>query len=63
MWNNQILVIIGKLFGKTGAPHPDMKLLAEKAKTAMEEADIWKDIINQKSKFNEEQLFQLRLLP
>ncbi len=40
-----------RLFGKTGAPHPDMKLLAEKAQKAMQDASIWDDIMNKESKF------------
>ena len=43
-----------RLFGKTGAPHPDMLVLANKAKEAAEEAGIWKDIMNHKSKFKED---------
>lgn len=41
-----------RLFGKTGAPHPDMLVLANKAKEAAEEAGIWEDIMRYKSKFN-----------
>lgn len=31
-----------RLFGITGKPHPDMLLLAEKAKKALEEKDLWR---------------------
>lgn len=41
-----------RLFGKTGAPHPDMKDLMEEAQTAMQEAGIWNDIMNKPSKFD-----------
>lgn len=41
-----------RLFGKTGAPHPDMKLLAEKAKKEAEKVGIWEDIMKYSSKFN-----------
>ena len=30
-----------RYFGTTGKPHPDMLLLAEKAKKALEEKDLW----------------------
>ena len=40
-----------RLFGKTGAPHPDMVDLMQKAQAAMQEADIWNDIMNKPSKF------------
>ena len=40
-----------RLFGKTGAPHPGMKLLAEKAKVEAEKCGIWKDIMKYPSKF------------
>lgn len=40
-----------RCFGKTGAPHPDMLNLMEKAQKAMQEADIWEDIMKYKSKF------------
>ena len=42
-----------RLFGKTGAPHPDMLLLMQKAQKAMQEAGIWEDIISKPSKFEE----------
>lgn len=41
-----------RLFGKTGKPHPDMLLLAEKAKKVAEEAGIWDDIMKYPSKFD-----------
>ena len=40
-----------RLFGKTGAPHPDMKDLMQKAQKAMQEAGIWEDIMKYPSKF------------
>jgi thymidylate synthase (FAD) len=40
-----------RLFGKTGEPHPDMKVLAEQIKEECIKNNIWDDIINQKSKF------------
>lgn len=40
-----------RLFGKTGAPHPDMKDLMQKAQKAMQEAGIWEDIMSKPSKF------------
>ena len=40
-----------RLFGKTGAPHPDMVDLMQKAQKAMQEAGIWDDIMNKPSKF------------
>lgn len=40
-----------RLFGKTGAPHPDMVDLMQKAQIAMQEAGVWKDIMNKPSKF------------
>lgn len=40
-----------RLFGKTGAPHPDMKLLAEKIKEEAENVGIWEDIMKYSSKF------------
>ena len=41
-----------RLFGKTGAPHPDMKDLMQKAQKAMQEAGIWEDIMSKPSKFD-----------
>ena len=41
-----------RLFGKTGAPHPDMLDLMQKAQKAMQEAGIWEDIMKQPSKFD-----------
>ena len=41
-----------RLFGKTGAPHPDMVDLMQKAQKAMQEAGIWEDIMSKPSKFN-----------
>ena len=40
-----------RLFGKTGAPHPDMVDLMQKAQKAMQEAGIWEDIMSKPSKF------------
>ena len=40
-----------RLFGKTGAPHPDMVDLMQKAQKAMQEAGIWEDIMSKSSKF------------
>lgn len=40
-----------RLFGKTGAPHPDMKDLMQKAQKVMQEAGIWEDIMSKPSKF------------
>ena len=40
-----------RLFGKTGAPHPDMIDLMQKAQKAMQEAGIWEDIMSKPSKF------------
>ena len=41
-----------RLFGKTGAPHPDMVDLMQKAQKAMQEAGIWEDIMSKPSKFD-----------
>ena len=41
-----------RLFGKTGAPHPDMVALMQKAQKAMQEASIWDDIMKYPSKFD-----------
>ncbi len=40
-----------RLFGKTGAPHPDMVDLMQKAQKAIQEAGIWEDIMSKPSKF------------
>lgn len=40
-----------RLFGKTGAPHPDMLDLMQKAQKVMQEAGIWDDIMSKPSKF------------
>jgi thymidylate synthase (FAD) len=40
-----------RLFGKTGAPHPDMIDLMQKAQKAMQDAGIWEDIMSKPSKF------------
>lgn len=40
-----------RYFGKTGAPHPDMKILAFKAKIEAEHNKIWNNIVSYKSKF------------
>ena len=42
-----------RLFGKTGAPHPDMLRVAEIAKKRFEEHGYWDDIMSYKSKFSE----------
>lgn len=41
-----------RLFAKTGKPHPDMLLLAERAKSVAEDAGIWDDIMKYPSKFD-----------
>lgn len=41
-----------RYFGKTGKPHPDMLLLAEKAKKVLEENELWDYIMSFHSKFN-----------
>ena len=41
-----------RLFGKTGAPHPCMVDLMQKAQKAMQEAGIWEDIMSKPSKFD-----------
>ncbi len=40
-----------RLFEKTGAVHPDMKDLMQKAQRTMQEAGIWDDIMSKPSKF------------
>ena len=40
-----------RLFGKTGAPHPDMVDLMEKAKAKAEKNGIWEDIMSHPSRF------------
>lgn len=40
-----------RLFGKTGAPHPNMKQLAELMKAEAEKQSVWDDIMKQPSKF------------
>ena len=40
-----------RLFEKTGAVHPDMKDLMQKAQKAMQEAGIWEDLMSKSSKF------------
>ena len=40
-----------RLFEKTGAVHPDMKDLMQKAQKAMQEAGVWEDIMSKPSKF------------
>ena len=37
-----------RLFGKTGAPHPDMVDLMQKAQKSMQEAGVWEDIMRYK---------------
>ena len=41
-----------RLFGKTGAPHPDMVDLMQKAQKAMQKVGIWEDIMKYPSKFD-----------
>lgn len=41
-----------RYYGKTGKPHPDMELLATKAKTEFMRAGLWKEIMAQSSKFD-----------
>ena len=41
-----------RLFGKTGKPHPDMLLLAEKAMKVLEENELWDYIMSFPSKFD-----------
>lgn len=40
-----------RLFAKTGAPHPNMLLLAQKMKAEAEDKDVWNDIMRYHSKF------------
>ena len=40
-----------RLFGETGAPHPDMLDLMQKAQKVMQDAGIWEDIMSKPSKF------------
>lgn len=40
-----------RLFGKTGNPHPNMLLLAQKMKEEAEKNGIWEDIMKYPSKF------------
>ena len=40
-----------RLFEKTGKVAPDMLNLMQKAQKAMQEADIWEDIMKYSSKF------------
>ena len=40
-----------RLFGKTGAPHPDMVDLMQKAQKVMQDVGIWEDIMSKPSKF------------
>lgn len=40
-----------RLFGKTGAPHPNMLQLATLMKEEAEKQDIWNDIMSKSSKF------------
>lgn len=41
-----------RYYGETGKPHPDMELLAGKAREEFIKAGIWEDIINRPSKFD-----------
>ena len=40
-----------RLFAKTGNPHPNMLLLAQKMKAEAEDKDVWNDIMRYHSKF------------
>ena len=40
-----------RLFAKTGAPHPNMLLLAQKMKAEAEDKGVWNDIMRYHSKF------------
>lgn len=44
-----------RLFGKTGAPHPNMKQLAELMEVEARMQGIWDDIMSYKSKFEDEE--------
>ena len=46
------IFMVMKCNGKTGAPHPDMVNLMQKAQKAMQEVGIWEDIIKYPSKFD-----------
>ena len=41
-----------RYYGETGKPHPDMELLAGKAREEFIKAGIWEDIISKSSKFD-----------
>ena len=41
-----------RYYGETGRPHPDMELLAGKAREEFIKAGIWEDIISKPSKFD-----------
>ena len=41
-----------RYYGETGKPHPDMELLAGKAKEEFIKAGIWENIISKPSKFD-----------
>lgn len=43
-----------RYFGKTGKPHPDMKLLASKAKSEFMKAGLWDDIMACPTKFDKD---------
>ena len=40
-----------RLFGKTGEPHPDMKILAEQIKEKFEINNLWDSIMKYPSKY------------
>ena len=41
-----------RFYGKTGKPHPDMELLASKARSEFMKAGLWDDIMSHPSKFD-----------
>ena len=42
-----------RYFGKTGKPHPDMELVASKARDEFIKAGLWDDIMSQRTTFND----------
>jgi thymidylate synthase (FAD) len=43
-----------RYYGETGKPHPDMELLASKARSEFMKAGLWDDIMSYPSKFEHE---------
>lgn len=43
-----------RYYGKTGKPHPDMELLAGKAREELIKAGLWDDIMKYPTKFNKD---------